>query len=339
MHNNIEKERAYIFSIKDAVDIAIDKFGKNIISDKYDSITDYYLQKNIRIRNENGLFFLQRKTGNKCDLQRLEESSLLSGNASNILKNESKLQIDKKRFDLFSNDDYIITLDILKNPFKIAILEIESRKENTPPTLQEILKTDHKFIECPLSIWDYTFRKIGICGGPSAGKTEVSKYISNRLNADFKINSFCTTEYATSFIQKYKRNPTIHDQFIIWNSQQKREEDASKKHNVVISDSPTFLSYIYSLYSCKEKPIEDKSNFFLLTKLYKRCLEDLVGYQQIFLLNTIEYTENGIRFHDKKESDNIKDYIKKFLQDHGVNFIVSDFSQQEDILKTILYMN
>lgn len=333
---HLEKERSYIFRLTDIYKLTSyfpDYSSKNI---KTDTIEDYYLNKNLRLRKENDLLIIQNKTdGNKID-GRQETYSFINQQIFDLLKLHSKLKIIKKRQQLLIDNDFVVTLDIFDCPAKILILEIESLNGNIPPQLEDVIKSK-SFVECPLSAWNYFKRKIAICGAPSSGKTLTAKYISNILNIDFGINSLNTTEYATSFIQKYKRNPTFNDQFMIWHSQSKRENDAQKTSDLVISDCPTFLSYIYGCLLSENIKIENKN--ILLSKLYKRCLEDLYDYEQIFFLNLVNYEENNIRYNGKQESEKIQHFIIKFLEQHGIQFGNYTYNDKSDVLKDILYLN
>ncbi len=143
-------------------------------------------------------------------------------------------------------------------------------------------------------------------------------------------------EYATSFIQKYNRNPELEDQFFIWHGQHSRENDANRA-DIVISDCPTFLSYIYALENNKN-PLNDKSMFYL-SKLYKRVIYDLKAYTDVFLMQPREYVENGIRFQDRNAQLRIHNKIKTFLDDHKIPYqeLNSDFV--EYVPNKILYLN
>jgi hypothetical protein len=335
----IEKERSYIFRFKDIVKITklFPYYSSTPV--ETDVIEDYYLNKNIRIRKKNGKLCMEHKSDGKKEEGRKEENQDIGENWFNLLKEKSSLKIIKKRQILhIEPNDYIITLDIISEPMRILILEIESLNGNDPPRLENFISDLHgKFITCPLSAWDYFKRKIAICGAPSSGKTSTAQWITNKINTEFGGRAFCPIEYATSFIQKYDKIPNINDQYMIWECQNTRENNSLSKCNMVISDSPTFLSYVYGLLISENIDINDKN--ILLSKLYKRSLEGLCKYQQIFFLNLMRYKENGIRYNTKNEAVKINNMIKNFLNNHGIKFGDYTFNHKEQILSDILYFN
>lgn len=338
----VEFERSYIFPHEDILHI-LNFLGAQI--DKFALILqDDYLNPNLRIRqitfkNDNdicGPRTLTRKSGNKNSRQRTEENRNIDPETVAILTADSKLQIIKTRYRIKTvTPGVIVTLDIIETPMKIAVLEIESTNDQMPPTAKELFGVQLQ--ECPLSAWNFFRQKIGICGAPSSGKTETAKALSHLLNTQFQANSFHVTEYATSFIQKYNRHPNIMDQFMIWYSQRAREENATSKANIVISDSPTFLAYIYMIYHNKKQM--DTQFRIHLTKLYKRILEDINSYNHIIYLQPKGVTQNNIRFQDVKEIPDIAKRIYTFLQEHNIPHIIAEREDVQRILNNIFYIN
>lgn len=338
---HVEKERSYIFKLEDIYNLTQLFPLYSSTSIKTDVIEDCYLNKNLRLRKKNNAIpVMEYKSNGKKEDGRTEESHEISDNWFNLLKEKSILKVIKKRQILHTEpDDYIITLDIVSEPMRILILEIESLNGNDLPELKDFFPNpEPKFITCPLSAWDYFKRKIAICGAPSSGKTSTAQWITNKINTEFGGKAFCPTEYATSFIQKYDRIPNIHDQYMIWECQNTREANVLDKCDMVISDSPTFLSYVYGLLTSKDININDKH--ILLSKLYKRSLEGLCNYEQIFFLNLLEYKENGIRYNTKGEAIEISEMISNFLRQHGVYMDAHyTYEYKEQILSSILYLN
>lgn len=321
----IEFELSYIFLDTSIPNIT--KLLKTKVVGHPINILDNYLNPNLRIRctNKNN-FVLTQKTGDKSSGKRTEQNQPITRATAIMLAEDDNLIIDKQRYLLVTNGKYSVTLDIVNDPMKIAILEIESTNGQMPPTADEIFGIN--LLECPMSAWNFFQRKIGICGAPSSGKTETAKSLSNLLNTQLHSNSFHVLEYATSFIQKYNRHPDAMDQFMLWYSQRTREDDAWSKAHIVISDSPTFLSYIYMMFHNK-KPMSDQFKIHL-AKLYKRVLEDIGSYDHIVYLKPSDLTKNNIRFHDTKEIHDIANRIYSFIQWHHIPHIIA---KQDDVLK------
>jgi len=219
---------------------------------------------------------------------------------------------------------------------KVAILEVESVADNDPDDFI-LLELRAKLNICPLSAWDYFTRKIGICGTSSSGKTETAKLLSHQLNVDFCANSFHVAEYATTFIQKYHRNPHFEDQFILWYSQHNREQDAQRRANLVVSDCPSFLCYVYALYLLKAKNADNWK--FNLTKLYKRAVYSSSEYTDIVVLKLKDYVENNVRYQTKDDALKIENDIISFLESHKINYSTFERGQTKEIIDKLFYLN
>jgi len=220
----------------------------------------------------------------------------------------------------------------------IACLEIEAADPISVPVPADITRRlfDADLIECPLCTWDFYNRKIGICGAPSSGKTETAKWLSHMLNTRFRANAYHVSEYATTFIQKYKRNPEFDDQIVMLYGQRKRERDASTAR-MVVSDCPTFLNFIYAqlLY---EHPFCEKTAL-KLAKIYKEVLFDVSTYSNIILLKLQNYIDNNVRYQSADEARDIEERIVRFLDDHHIPYRTASYNDANAILSDLLYLN
>lgn len=336
----VELERSYVFPHKSIPHIV------NFLGAQIDGLTvniqDDYLSPDLRIRcttretSDVSARQLTRKSGDKSSGQRIEENRNIDPETAVILTADSKLRVVKKRYNLrVMGTGFTVTLDTIETPMKIAVLEIESTNGRTPPTTGEIFGVELQ--ECPLAAWDFFRQKIGICGAPSCGKTETAKELSHLLNTHLCANSFHVLEYATSFIQKYDRHPDSMDQFMLWYSQRAREENAASKANIIVSDCPTFLSYIYMMFHHRGQM--DARFRIHLAKLYKRVLEDIEGYSRIIYLRPRHLVENNIRFHSIGETHEIAERIHAFLRWHDIPHIVANQGDARRILSNLFYMN
>lgn len=340
----VESERAFIFT-HDGVNKFFADHNCELVDGR--SVVDYYLSKNTRIRKESNAypptFTMTTKSGSKGAGIRTENESNIDAGIADLLKGEVKLVVDKRRYRVNGIDvvsrglpPYNIVVDFINQPIKVAILEIEQTDsiEVIPQNIAQIIFNEY-LQECPLSIWEYCHRKIGICGAPSSGKTTMAHEITQRMNAEFKANAFHAAEYATSFIQKYNRTPTFYDQFIVWHGQHKRERDA--KNNFIISDCPTFLTYIYLPFLYKKEFNDCDAMWF--AKMYKNALLDISSYGDIILLAMKEYSDNGIRYQTENEALEIERKIRSFLNDHNIRFITADMNDASHVLRSVLYLN
>ncbi len=332
----IEHERSYIFTHEGA-----DKFLSNhgVEKGRPQQIRDCYLAKGLRVRSIGNHCVLTQKQGDKSKGYRLEDETEISSQAFNILAEKARLTIQKNRFNILVEDDrYAITMDFVEKPMKLAILEIEASDQISYPIPIDITSKLFKesLIECPRCAHSLFRRQIGICGGPSSGKSELAKILSHTLNTKFGANSFHVVEFATSFIQKYHKQPEFMDQFFIWYGQHEREANAEKA-DIVISDCPTFLSYIYMLLMRKFKFNTELAIY--LSKIYKRVLFDIEKYTDLIFLEIKNYADNRIRFHSMAEALGIEERIRQFLQDHNIPHTVTNCDQSSKLLYELFYIN
>ena len=337
-HN--EKEDSYVFdytSIKRLLDQ-----GGHKLADPID-VVDHYLSKDTRIRVETTggqiRHFLQNKVGKKLSGVRVEESVGLSVEAARLLIPQAELVVKKQRYKLLL-PSYLwiaVTVDFVELPLKVAVVECEVCGERDIPPLHQILGYPHAFTTCPFSAWDYFVRRIGICGAPSSGKSEVSRLFTTALNTTLDGNSFPVQEYATSFVQKYDRNPGFTEQILIYAGQRARELDAAKRSDIVVSDCPTFLSYIYAALHRGET--RSSVNRLILSKLYKWVLLDLHNYTDMVFLRFQQYRENGIRFHDEATARSIDNQIEIFLRNHNVPHVEAHCEDWEYVLQQLFCFN
>ncbi len=338
----IEHERSYILSLEDGKRF-LDKFHTTEAVHK--PIVDYYFDKGVRIRCVDKRFILTHKEGNKSDGHRFEREEDVSANAADILKQRSVLTVRKSRVSIplpeeltGKNKRYHVTMDFIDEPMKLAVLEIEAMDNGLYPVPPDICQKlfGLSLRECPLCAWSLFRRKIGICGGPSSGKSETAKWMSHTLNTKYGANSFNVVEFATSFIQKYKKNPSFYDQFFLWYGQHAREDDAGTS-NIVISDCPTFLSYIYMVLLNKLPFSKDTALY--LSKIYKRVLFDLDSYTDMIFMQLVDYHENGVRFQTPDEAKEIQNRIFMFLGDHNIPHVKATYNDLEKVLSDLFYIN
>lgn len=341
---HLEKESAFVYRKNDMDKFLYwhsDKLQQNISSTL---IKDYYLNENTRVRYnfENGnscVCTIDTKTGIKnSQLGRKEFCSTISKEAADILSQLSKLVVEKNRITVYSDENWIITVDHINKPMNISIMEVEQLRD-TPETPKQFACRffEINLIECPLSAWPFFKRRIGICGTSSSGKTETAKMLTRTLKIDFGVNAENVTEYATTFIQKYNRNPSFHDQFLIWHGQSSREKDAASRADVVVSDSPSFLSYIYTLFL--NKPEISPESSFVLSKTYKRAVFGLNDYSNIIMLKLNDYVENKVRYQTTEEAMKIQNMIADFLQHHNVKHLIAERDKVNNIIDEIYYIN
>jgi nicotinamide riboside kinase len=344
----IEHEQSYVFTWDGAKKFFADQNipwpenPKRIINDQYLSCG-----LRVRMSEDRHTAVITRKEGNKADGYRIEQEEEISWEAAQVLAEKAKLSISKKRYDVPVDTSKIgrpndanmkVILDIVEKPMRLAVIEIEAMSESLYPLPADISRRVFgvELQPCPLSTFEYFMRKIGICGGPSSGKSETASVIAHRVNTEFGGNAFHVAEFATTFIQKYHRTPTFQDQFFIWHGQHEREEDADSA-GIVVSDCPSFLAYIYLMYLNREKFSPQVALY--CAKMYKRALFDIESYSNLVFLSLQDYVDNNVRYQSKAEAAEIEGRIKQFLDDHHIPHIPSTCYDMDEIFNKLFWIN
>jgi len=193
-------------------------------------------------------------------------------------------------------------------------------------------------IPCPLHRYNYFNRRIGISGGPSSGKSSLAKTLALKINNSFKGNASDVAEYATTFIQKTGRIPTLEDQIWLYVKQKENEAIVGNTANMVFSDSPVWLQCIYALRAMRGKrstPVTDHT----LSSLAVRAVEALDLYDNHIVLAPVQYEENNVRYHSMQESQEITESCETFLSEHGREYKTYTYNDIDQILMDILYLN
>ncbi len=345
----IEHERSYIFT-HDGAHEFLGEHGCKLGTLK--DIEDYYLGKGMRIRKSrigsdvgrpevSTSYAFTRKTGQKSKGYRFEFEENITEALAEQLIATAIMKVKKGRFTIRlpeAKDAYTVTMDFVEEPMKLAILEIEALSEVVYPIPADITQDlfDVTLKECPLCSFALFNRHIGIAGGPSSGKSEMAKILSHVLNTEYNANSFHVAEFATTFIQKYKKNPNFWEEFFIWHGQHEREHSADLA-NIVISDCPTFLTYVYLLHLPKDKFSPDTA--LVLAKMYKRVLFDVDWYSDLILLELKDYRENAVRYQSFEEALRIQSRVRGFLDDHNIQYSLYDYTKKDEILRDLFYIN
>ena len=344
----IEHERSYVFTHAGA-DAFLDRHG--LSPDPTDKlIEDYYLGQGKRVRKSQEHFpsaktapttyVFTRKTGDKSRGYRFEFEEGISDTLGETLLKDAVMVVKKTRkiIPVAGADAYEVTMDFIQEPMRIAVLEIEAKQEIAYPIPVDVTQKlfGEELKECPLCSYTMFNRHIGIAGGPSSGKSETAKMLSHILNTQFGGNAFHVAEFATTFIQKYDKAPNFWEEFFVWHGQHERERNADKA-NIVISDCPTFLPYIYLLHLSKET--FSPATALVLAKIYKRVLFDIGWYTDLIFLKMRDYKENNVRYQDKHEALEIESRVLGFLEDHNIPYKAYDYTQIDEIMSDLFYIN
>lgn len=154
--------------------------------------------------------------------------------------------------------------------------------------------------------------KIAFMGIPGAGKSTVCQACQIEIGKPSFITASCT-EFAREFLTKHGEIEHIGLQFHITHEQFQREETLAQSCELLLCDSPLYLSYIYGLMSLDPSSGPQRK---ILKEIYSwAVLNQLDRYEcVIYLPKQFEVVNDGVR--DPKLSAQIEDLVHGFLKTH-----------------------
>jgi len=139
--------------------------------------------------------------------------------------------------------------------------------------------------------------RIGICGIPASGKTTLARALAARCSKLKKFQRIeLVQEYAREYIKVYGNITSVLEQFLILEKQIEKEEVlCNNRLDILITDSPIFLGFLYSIELPKTSPKE----IMFFNDIFRKMVElnyPTPRYDIIFhLCPTIKPVEDGIR--------------------------------------------
>mgnify|MGYP005853961973 CR=1 FL=1 len=162
---------------------------------------------------------------------------------------------------------------------------------------------------------------VGFIGGPCTGKTTLAHAVLESLNIK-GLKAEWANEFVTDDIQE--NGPPhldyyIYEQYRFLFHQNRREESAKQNADIVLTDAPLILGYLYTLQNTSKHTHGRQNQFF--EELKKLFVEDKNRYQHLYLLKReFDFEDNGIRFHSHKESIAFDNFIRTTLEQNNVAF-------------------
>ena len=180
------------------------------------------------------------------------------------------------------------------------------------------LKTDVDMMNYPIVV--------NLFGGPGTGKSTIASAVFSLLKLH-NIETELITEFAKDLVWE-ERFHTFKNQHYLFGKQQHRLWRVGNKVDVMVTDSPIFLSVVYrkELYS---------------DAFRKVVIEEFNAYNNInfFLKRTKSYNEVG-RNQNKEEANQIDREIIKDLDKYNIDYFVVNvnISTPNLITERILYL-
>lgn len=162
---------------------------------------------------------------------------------------------------------------------------------------------------------------IGIVGGPCTGKTTLSRFLHTTLQ-DFGVNIELADEFASRDIVKNGIPDCTYapfEQFRFALQQRRLEDSCLRQADLVVSESPGFVAYLYARLEKNAAPIPRAELF--MEDLETLFTEARYRYNRIYMLNRESgFEKNGIRFHSEDESLTFDTLLRESLERHEVTY-------------------
>ena len=165
---------------------------------------------------------------------------------------------------------------------------------------------------------------INLYGGPGIGKSTTAMNLCGLLKSNH-INAELVREYVKNWIWE-ERTILESDQLYILAKQHRSERILYGKVNVIVTDSPMWLTTIYEKELSQAPFICDLA----INKFLKES-EHIAEHYHILLNRVHPYQTEG-RVQDEEEAKLIDQKIKKFLIDKGEPFISIDADKNAEKL-------
>ena len=166
---------------------------------------------------------------------------------------------------------------------------------------------------------------INLFGQPGAGKSTLAAYVFAKLKM-MGINCELVTEFAKDKVWE-KNNEALSNQIYIFAKQYYRITRCVGKVDVIITDSPLFLSPFYNKDPDIDEPLKE-----LVSKIVAKY--DNLNY---FLRRVKKYNPVG-RLQTEAESNEYGIHIKTMMKSFGIKFreIDGDFMSADIIIQDVV---
>jgi adenylate kinase family enzyme len=157
---------------------------------------------------------------------------------------------------------------------------------------------------------------INLMGAPGAGKSTGAAYIFSQLKLR-GINAELVTEYAKDKVWEESKE-AFKNQIYLFGKQYFRLSRCMDKVDVIVTDSPLFLS----MYYAKDSMVSQELNALIL-----KIMSNYENYNY-YLHRVKKYNPIG-RLQTQEESDAIKSDLLKILDDNKIPYVAKTGCQKD----------
>lgn len=129
-------------------------------------------------------------------------------------------------------------------------------------------------------------KRIGISGIPSSGKTSLARTLASACSKKYKYIELIS-EYARQYISKHKSIDSIWEQIKITDTQIEWEDNVATKTELIITDSPIYLGFLYAIDLVK---FNNPKDIIAYNDLFKSLTQLSNRYDLIVHLNPVLQT-------------------------------------------------
>jgi len=159
--------------------------------------------------------------------------------------------------------------------------------------------------------------KVALAGAQDTGKTTVARMLSGRLSSRGILTHY-VQEFARGYIPKAGEITSLAEELFLVEQQLKLERETPAGMAVMITDSPVFLAFVYSILMVNFRQLH-KKDIIMLDRVYDKVL-DHGGYDMIFLLPVrCEPADDGVRPESlRRKNGDIAARVGAFITLHGL---------------------
>lgn len=185
--------------------------------------------------------------------------------------------------------------------------------------------------------------RIGFIGLPGTGKTTLARTIASLCYERLRKESYLVDEFARDFICNYGPIDSVADQVRIFYGQLEKEEKTPFNVDIMITDSPIFLGFMYSVELKKE---DSKKDSMYLSDIFEKMLllNTPPRYDILFFLSPVwELREDIYRnklHYDLKWREEKNDFLKFLVKIFPPKklFFIEDLSLKDRIESCFKYL-
>lgn len=133
--------------------------------------------------------------------------------------------------------------------------------------------------------------KVGISGIPGSGKSTLARALAGSFCGKKSVE--LVSEYAREYLSKHKKIDIIWEQLWVTEKQIEREENIVQNVEILITDSPIYLGF---LFASDLVDFKNKKDLVAYNELFEKLINLNNRYDYIFHLNPdIKPVKDGVR--------------------------------------------